>query len=416
MLDIKLIRSEPDRVKQGIAVKGFDAGIIDDIIPLDTQSRELQLKIEELRSERNKLSAMGPHTASEGKKIKEALGELEKQYTEINDKLKTLLLQLPNLPTEDTPIGEDEQANTVIRKHGTQPQMDNPLDHVALGETLDLIDSERGVKVAESRFTYLKNQAVLLEFALVRFALDIAMKHGFTPMVTPVLVNEKTVMGTGYLPHGADEVYKTQDDLYLIGTSELPLVAYHTDEILTEHQLPKRYVGFSSCFRREAGTYGKDTRGIIRLHQFDKVELVSLVKPEDSDNELEKILAIEEEIVQALELSYQVVQIGSGDLGIQAAKKYDIETWMPGQNKYRETHSCSNTTDFQSRRLNIRFKTGSGENIFVHTLNGTAVAIGRMLVAILENGQEEDGSIIIPPALTPYSGFSSISKHRYLDN
>ncbi len=408
MLDPKLIRENPEVVKAGLTKKGHDAAVVDKILMLDEQVRETQAKIEALRAERNKLAAMGPHTAEQGRKIKQELEAIQVGFQTHETELRLLLLQVPNLPTEDVPVGEGETANTVIKTVGEKPTIAEPKDHVELGETYDLFDIERAVKVSGSRFNFLKNQAVILEFALARFALDIAIKRGYTPMLTPELVNEKTVMGTGYLPHGADEVYKTQDDLYLIGTSELALVAYHQDELLQEKQLPLRYVGFSSCFRREAGTYGKDTKGILRQHQFDKVEMVSFVKPEDSAAELERILGIEEEIMQALKLPYQVIQMGTGDLGIQAAKKYDINTWMPGQDTYRETHSCSNTTDFQARRLNIRYKTSEGKNEFVHTLNGTAIAVGRMLIAILENGQQPDGTITIPDILVPYAGFSEI--------
>lgn len=408
MLDLKFIRENPEAVKTGVARKGHDAGVVDRILPLDTRSRELQTKMDALRAERNKLAALGPHAAPQAKKLKSELEAISEDFGTVQRELKDLLLQVPNLPAEDVPVGEGESANRVIKTVGDKPAVVDPLDHVALAEKHDLLDLERAAKISGSRFNFLKNELVFLEFALIRFAMDIAVKHGFTPMITPELVNEKTVMGTGYLPHGADEVYKTQDDLYLIGTSELALVAYHADEVLTAPQLPLRYVGFSSCFRREAGTYGKDMKGMIRTHQFDKVEMVSFVRPADSAEELQKILAIEEEIMQALGLPYHVLEIGTGDLGIQAAKKYDIEAWLPGQGKYRETHSCSNTTDFQSRRLNIRYKNEDGKNEFVHTLNGTAVAMSRIPVAILENGQQSDGSILIPPALAAYTGFTKI--------
>lgn len=253
---------------------------------------------------------------------------------------------------------------------------------------------------------------VLLEFALIRFALDVIMKHGFVPMITPQLVNQDVATGTGYVRLNEDlnsgEVYKTQDDLYLIGTSEMAIVAYHKNEIIDLSDGPKRYVGFSTCFRREAGSYGKDMKGMFRTHQFDKVEMVSFVKPEDSVAELERILAIEEEIMQTLGLPYHILEIGTGDLGVQASQKYDVEAWLPGQQKYRETHSCSNTTDFQARRLNVRYKDDEGKNHFVHILNGTGIAMSRMPIAILENGQQSDGSISIPTALVPYCGFSQI--------
>jgi seryl-tRNA synthetase len=412
MLDLKFIRENPDTIKLAMQHKGFDTAIIDELIPLDASTRKLQVEVETLRAERNKIAALGPHAADQGRKLKQQIEASTQQFDAANTKLQELIMQIPNLVSVDTPIGEGESANIILRSHGEKPDIANPEDHIILGERFDLIDSERAAKVAGSRFNYLKNQAVLIEFALIRLAMDIAQKHGFTPMITPELVNQETVTGTGYLKLNESledsEVYKTQDNLYLIGTSEMALVAYHQNEILPESKLPVRYVGFSSCFRREAGTYGKDTRGIIRQHQFDKVELVSLVKPQDSEAELERILSIEEEIMQTLQLPYQVVKIGSGDLGMQAYKKYDIEAWMPGQNKYRETHSCSNTTDFQTRRLNIRYKNSEGKNEFVHALNGTAVAIGRMLVALLENGQQNDGSIKLPDSLAYIAGFNTI--------
>lgn len=408
MLDIRLLREEPDLVRQGLQAKGYDSLVVDHIAPLDSRARELQTQLEALRAERNKIASLGPHAAEQGRKIKQEIETVQELLTVTSGELRELLLGLPNLPATDVPVGEGESANKVVKTVGDLPIIEDPKDHLELAEKYDLIDMERAAKVSGSRFNYLKRELVLLEFALVRYALDKAQAQGFIPMITPELVNERTVMGTGYLPQGADEVYKTQDDLYLIGTSELALVAYHQDEVLAEKELPRRYVGFSSCFRREAGTYGKDMRGILRQHQFDKVELVSLVTPEESEAELERILALEEEIVQGLGLPYQVIKMGSGDLGVQAAKKYDIETWMPGQGKYRETHSCSNTTDFQARRLNIRYKTSQGKNEFVHTLNGTAVAIGRMLIAILENGQQKDGTIRLPQVLVPYIGIEMI--------
>jgi seryl-tRNA synthetase len=408
MLDIKLIRENPELVKQGLQKKGFSPELVDTVLSLDEQKRTEQFASEQLRAQQKKLDFTDESTRDRAKSLKEELQTREEQLREIDTQFATAMMDIPNIPQEDVPVGEGESANMVLRTVGEKPAIANPVDHVTIGEKHDLFDIDRATKVAGSRFNYLKNQAVILEFALVRFAFDLAMKHGHTPMITPELVNEKTVTGTGYLPHGADEVYKTQDDLYLIGTSELALVAYHQDEILAENELPKRYVGFSSCFRREAGTYGKDTRGILRQHQFDKVELVSFVKPEDSAAELDRILGIEEELMQALKLPYHILEIGTGDLGIQAAKKYDIETWLPGQDKYRETHSCSNTTDFQTRRLNIRYKKADGTNEFAHSLNGTAVAVGRMLIAILENGQQADGSVVIPEALQPYTGFDTI--------
>lgn len=405
MLDLKLIRTQPDKVKEGLNKKGFDGKIIDEILPLAESYHHLLSQVETLRAERNAVAKQGREGIERGKEIKQKLERLESESQDFATRLNRMLLLVPNLPSDTSPVGEGETANRVIKTVGEKPDIAEPFDHIEIAQKYDLIDIARGVKIASSRFNVLKNQAVLIELGLVRMAMDICMKHGFAPILPPQLVNQKTVEGTGYLPHGEDEVYKTQDDLYLIGTSELALVGYHQDEII---ELPKRYVGFSACFRREAGSYGKDTKGILRQHQFDKVEMVSFIAPEDSTRELQKILAIEEEIMQNLEIPYEVIEIGTGDLGIQAAQKYDINGWMPGQNSYRETHSCSNTTDFQTRRLGIRYKTNDGTNDYAHALNGTAVAVGRILICLLENGQQADGSIVLPSKLAHYVGFDSI--------
>lgn len=406
MIDIEILRNEPDRVKQAVANKGFSVDI-DLLLTLDRERRHLQTEIDNLRASRNKLTS--EEAKSKGPELKRQLAGLKERYRTVSAAFEAEFLRLPNLPSDDTPIGPGESANTVIRTIGAIPQLNNPKDHLELGIALDLIDIERATKVAGTRFNFLKNALVLVELALIRYAFESAIQHGFIPMLPPELVNRTAVIGTGYLPYGEEEVYHTQDDLYLIGTSELPMVAYHADEILAATDLPKRYVGFSTCFRREAGSYGKDTRGIFRQHQFMKVELVSLVKPEDSDQELANILAIEEEIMQGLKLPYRVVQIGTGDLGMQAAKKFDIEAWIPSQGTYRETHSCSNTTDFQTRRLNIRYQDGSGKPRFVHALNGTAVS-QRPLIAIMENYQQPDGSIRLPDVLATLVGFDKIKR------
>lgn len=409
MLDIKIIRENPEQIKEKLATKGFDVAKIDQIVALDVQARELQGQLDALRQERNQIAAQGPGMAEKGRAIKAQIEAVNEEFTKVSIGFQALMLEVPNIPSDDSPVGKDDSENPVIRSVGDQPDFGfEPKDHMALSENLDLFDTERGAKIASSRFTYVKNEAVMLEFALIQLALQITQKYRFKPMITPELVNEKTVMGTGYLPAGADEVYKTQDDLYLIGTSELALIGYHQDELIPEAQLPIRYVGFSSCFRREAGSYGKDTKGIFRLHQFDKVEMVSFVTPEKAEEEHELILKIEEEILQALKIPYQVMGIVTGDLGVQAYKKYDINSWMPGQQKYRETHSCSNTTDFQSRRLGIRYKNSDGKNEYLYTLNGTAIAMGRMLIAIVENYQQADGSIKVPDVLVPFTGFTEI--------
>lgn len=405
MVDLRYIRLETEKVKNAITLKGFNPKLIDEIVPLADDSSRLLAEIESLRSERKRVAKQGQLAIEKGREIKLSLDEREQRYNDSVERLDGLLLQIPNLPSDDAPVGPDESGNKIIKEVGEKPDISEPFDHMAIAQKLDLIDIARGVKIAESRFSFFKNEAVIVELGLIRLALDICARHGLVPMITPELVNQKTVQGTGYLPHGADEVYKTQDDLYLIGTSEQSLIAYHADEII---EVPKRYVGLSSCFRREAGTYGKDTKGVFRQHQFDKVEMVSFVAPTESATELEKILAIEEEIMATLELPYRIVEMCTGDLGFQSAKKFDVETWLPGQNTYRETHSCSNTTDFQARRLAIRYKNKDDKNELVHTLNGTAIAIGRTLIALLENGQQPDGRVKLPSKLAHYCGFDVI--------
>lgn len=417
MLDLKLIRSSPDQVKAGVAKKQGDPTLIDEILRLDEEHRKMLARVEQLRSERKQVSkrtgAPSPEEAErvreEAKERKEDLKNLERTTSDMKARLDELLLRVPNLPHESVPPGKDESENVVMRSWGEPSSFDfEPRDHLEIGKDLDLLDVERASKVSGSRFYYLKGDAVLMEFALVRFALDFLMQRGFTPVITPVLVKQRVMQGGGYLPGGEDEIYKTvKDDLYLIGTSEQSILGMHTDELLDKSTLPIRYAGFSSCFRREAGSYGKDVRGIFRVHQFDKVEMFSFCLPEHSWSEHEFLLQNEEEMMQALNIPYQVVVMCAGDLGAPAAKKYDIEAWMPGENRYRETHSTSNCTDFQARRLSIRYRRDSGTG-FLHTLNGTAVAIGRTLIAIWENYQQRDGSVLVPEALKPYLSFERI--------
>lgn len=417
MLDLKFIRSSPEEVKMGVAKKQTDPGIIDEILRLDGEHRKNLARVELLRSERKQISKrQGAPSAEEAERVreeakqrKEELKNLEQVTSEIKAKLEELLLLVPNLPHESVPEGRDESGNVVVREWGEPTSFDfEPRDHLEIAKDLGLLDIERASRISGPRFYYLKGAAVLLEFALVRFALDLLSEKGFIPVVPPVLVKQRIMQGGGYLPGGEDEIYKTvKDDLYLVGTSEQSILGMYTDELLDKSTLPLRYAGFSSCFRREAGSYGKDVRGIFRVHQFDKVEMFSFVAPEDSWPEHEFLLKNEEEIMQALKIPYRVVVMCTGDLGAPAAKKYDIEAWMPGENRYRETHSTSNCTDFQARRLNIRFRRDSGTG-FVHTLNGTAVAVGRTLIAIWENYQQKDGSVLIPEALRPYLKFDRI--------
>ena len=402
MLDIKFIRENKKEVIKGIKAKGFDVDI-DLLLKLDEKKNVFKKKIEELNAERKKIAE--EKNIEKGKEIKIKLAELENEEKIFSEKIGFIARKLPNLPLPEVPIGKDEADNTVLREVEEKPKFNfNPKDYLMLNEKLGWVDTERAGKAAGSRFGYLLRDAVDLEFALVHFAFDTLRKEGFIPIIPPVFLKPEAMRGMGYLDYNEDEVYHLEkDDLYLIGTSEQAIGAMHMNEIFAEKELPLRYVGFSSCFRREAGSYGKDTKGILRVHQFDKVEMFSFARPEDSKKEHEFLLSMEEKLMKALELPYRVLQICTGDLGVQAANKYDIEAWLPGQNQYRETHSTSNDTDFQSRRLNIKYKNEKiGKNSYVHTLNGTAFAIGRMIIAIMENCQRKDGAIKIPTVLEKY--------------
>jgi len=402
MINIKYIKENKKEVEKGIKAKGFNVDI-DLILKLDEERIILNKKIEELNVERKKIAEA--RDVEKGRKVKSKLDEFKVEEILLTEKINTLLKKLPNLPLPEVPIGKDETDNIVIREVGEKPEFDFPArDYMELGEKLGWIDIKRTGKAVGSRFGYLLRDAVDLEFALVRLAFDTLKKEGFIPIIPPVFLKPEAMRGLGYLDYNENEVYHLEkDNLYLIGTSEQAIGAMHMNEILSEKQLPLRYVGFSSCFRREAGSYGKDTKGILRVHQFDKVEMFSFARPEDSKKEHEFLLSMEEKLVRALELPYRVLQICTGDLGVQTANKYDIEVWLPGQNQYRETHSTSNDTDFQSRRLNIRYKNPkTSKNELAHTLNGTAFAMGRMIIAIMENCQQKDGTIKIPTALEGY--------------
>lgn len=416
MLDIKLIREKPEEIKTAIARKGAEPALIDELLDLDQRRRELIGKVEafqtELNTRSNEVSAFHGQqkidAINEAGEISEKIKQLKPALEKTNVDYRRLMLEIPNPPLPDVIDGASDKDNTVNRKWGEPTEFDfKPLDHVDLGQNLDLIDTARAGKVAGSRFFYLKGSLVLLEQALFRYALDMLVTEGFVPVIPPVLLNRKMMEGAGYIPGGEDEIFKTQDDSYLVGTSEQSLAGYHADEILPEQKMPLRYAGVSTCFRREAGSHGKDVRGILRAHQFNKIEMFSFVKPEDSEKEHDYLVSLEEKMVQGLKLPYQVIDICAGDLGAPAVKKFDIDSWMPGENKYRETHSCSNCTDFQARRLNIRYKKKSGQVEFVHTLNGTAFA-ERTLIAILENYQQKDGSVKVPEVLVKYTGFETI--------
>lgn len=417
MIDLRLLREDLDLVRTAYARRGGVEGL-DRVVELDRTHRELLGRVEDLRAEQNRASkAIGAAPPDErqaaiahAKELSDQLKGLEPELEKTSAALEEAAIDLPNLPHESVPEGLTEDDNVVEREVGDKPSFDfEPKEHVELGETLGIFDGERAAKTSGSRFVYLTGQGVLLELALVRFAIDHLMKTNFTPVVTPVLVRERAMFGTGFLPADEHEFYRIErDDLYLTGTSEVALAAMHSDEILGGDDMPLRYAGFSSCFRREAGSYGKDTKGLIRVHQFDKVEQFSFTHPDASWDEYGLIRRNQEEILQALEIPYRVLVMCGGDLGASAAKKVDHEAWLPGAERYLEVTSATNATDFQARRLQVRFK-GGGDKGLVHTLNGTACAVGRTIVALLENHQQADGTVSIPEALRPFTGFDSLA-------
>jgi seryl-tRNA synthetase len=412
VLDVKAMRDDPGPFRAGLGRRGM-AGAVDELLALDERRRALTRRVEELRAEQNRASkAIGRAEADERQrligevsKISSQIDQLEPELEDVEGRLRDLLAKTPNLPHETAPDGMTEEDAVEIKRVGEPPVFDfEPRDHVAIGELLGALDTERAARTSGSRFAYLLGDIVHVQFALVRHALDILVARGFTPVIPPVLVREEAMYGTGFLPTDEVNIYVTrEDDLYLIGTSEVSLAAYRMGEILEEADLPLRYTGYSTCFRREAGTYGKDMGGMFRVHQFDKVEMFSFTRPEESWDEHELLLAIEEEIIGNLEIPYRVVNTAAGDLGGAAAKKYDIEGWLPGQGRYRELTSCSNCTDYQARRLQTRVRRTQGGGVeILHTLNGTATAVGRTLIAIMENHQRADGTVQIPKALHPY--------------
>ena len=424
MIDISILRQEPETLMAALARRGLDLDV-DAMLALDQARRSTRVQAEQMRAEQRTLGRRIARLEGDAKRAAIArAGKLAADYRgalskadELDEEFRELWIKVPNLAHDSAADGFAEEDSLEFKRWGEVPEHDYPpRDHRELGAALGMIDIERAAKVSGSRFGYLTGPAVIIEFGLVRMALDLLGRNGFTPVVPPVLVRERALFGTGFFPDDDQQVYEVgvdageglrSDNLYLVGTSEVALAAYHTDEILDEEDLPRRYAGFSSCFRREAGAAGKDTAGIFRVHQFDKVEMFSFCHPDRSWDEHEFLLSLEEEIVQSLEIPYRVVNVAAGDLGSSAAKKYDIEAWIPTQGRFREITSCSNTTDFQSRRLRIRFRTESG-NRLVHTLNGTAVAVGRLLIALLENHQQADGSFVVPEALRPYVGFDRV--------
>jgi len=417
MIDIKFLRENPDVVRASQKGRGEDVNIVDQILAIDEIRRAALADFETLRAEQNALSksvgaAKGDEKAAllaNSKALAEKVKAADSKRAEVEAQANALVLQLSNLLDPEAPIGGEEDFVT-IEHVGTPRDFTKDgfaaKDHVELGKLLGAIDTERGAKVSGSRSYYLTGVGAMLEFALVNYAIQSALKAGFTPVIPPVLVKPAAMEGTGFLGQAAENVYHLEkDDYYLVGTSEVPLAAYHMDEVLPADKLPLRYAGYSSCFRREAGSYGKDTRGIIRVHQFDKVEMFSFCKPEEAKAEHARLLQWEKDFLNAMEIPFRVIDVASGDLGSSATRKFDIEAWIPTQNAYREVTSTSNCTEFQARRLNIRYKDSDGTKT-VATLNGTLVAIPRMIVAILENHQNADGTVNVPAALQPFLGMN----------
>jgi seryl-tRNA synthetase len=417
MIDIKFLRENPDVVRASQKGRGEDVAVVDQVLASDELKRAAITEFEQLRAEQNLLSksvgaAKGDEKAAllaNSKELADKVKAADAKRAEIEAQANALAMMISNILDPDAPIGGEEDF-VVIEHIGTPRDFAaagfEPKDHVELGKLLGAIDTERGAKVSGSRSYYLTGVGALLEFALVNYAISSATKAGFTPVIPPVLVKPAAMEGTGFLGQAAENVYHLEkDDYYLVGTSEVPLAAFHMDEILDGAKLPMRYAGYSTCFRREAGSYGKDTRGIIRVHQFDKVEMFSFCKPEEAKEEHKRLLQWEKDFLNAMEIPYRVIDVASGDLGSSANRKFDIEAWIPTQSAYREVTSTSNCTEFQARRLNIRYKDSDGTKA-VATLNGTLVAIPRMIVAILENHQNADGTVNVPVALQPFLGMT----------
>lgn len=402
MLDIKLIRENPELVKKGVAKKGYDLSLIDKLIVLDKEYRDVLVEIETLRSQRNKLTR---EQIDEGKEIKAKLKIHEVEIDKRKESLDELLAQVPNIPLDQVPQGAGEKDNVVVRKWGEPKKPEFPIkDHLELGKSLNILDFETGAKVSGSQFYFLYNEGALLELALVQFAFNLLQKEGFTPVITPDLAKSRYYLGTGYLPKGKEaQTYTIEgEDLGLVATAEVTLAGKHADEVIPQEKLPLKYIGYSHCFRKEAGAYGKYSKGMYRVHEFTKAEMFIYCLPEESNKMHEYILEMEEKIYQALNIPYRVVEMCTGDLGAMAARKFDVEAWMPGRGDYGEVTSTSNCTDYQARNLNIRFKREKGGAEYVHMLNGTAIATSRTPLAILENYQNADGSVTVPEVLRPY--------------
>src|SRR3990170_3113048 len=416
MLDINFIRNSPDKVKQAIALKHENAASIDQLLEVDAQRRSLIHTCEQLKNKRNEKSKEVSELKKKGqdasiiieetKKIGDEIKSYEEKIVGLESQINNLMLRIPNIPAADVPIGKDENDNVVVKSWGVRKTFDfTPLPHWELGSLLNILDLERSSKISGSGFILLKGLGAKLERALFSFMLDLhTSEHGYTELFPPFLVNRASMTGTGQLPKLEEDMYRTSDDLFLVPTAEVPVTNLHRDEILSYKELPIYYTAYTACFRREAGAYGKDTRGIIRVHQFDKVELVKFVEPQTSYDELEKLVANAEEVLKQMGIPYRVSLMSSGETGFAAAKCYDIEVWAPGLNKFLEVSSCSNFEDFQARRINIRFRDEGGKLRFVHTLNGSGLALPRTVIALLETYQQKDGSVIIPDVLQPYMG------------
>ncbi|MDN5346559.1 MAG: seryl-tRNA synthetase [Clostridia bacterium] len=420
MLDIKEIRRDPERIAKGLARRGLQAAL-DEFLEIDARRRSLLVEVEGLKNKRNivsaEIAALKKSGRDAGELIEEMRGvgdrikELEGEIKELEARLEAELLRIPNIPHASVPDGQSDADNQVVRTWGeTTPFTFRPRHHWEIGEALGIIDFERGVKVAGTRFVFYRGAGARLERALINFMLDLHTRHGYTEVFPPFMVNSASMTGTGQLPKFAEDMFRVEGtDYYLIPTAEVPVTNLYRDEILDGESLPIYHVAYSACFRAEAGAAGRDTRGLIRQHQFNKVELVKFTRPEDSYSELEKLTRDAERVLQLLGLPYRVVVLCAGDLGFSAAKTYDLEVWMPGAGTYREISSCSNFEDYQARRANIRYRPGPQEKPrFVHTLNGSGVAVGRTVAAILENYQQEDGTVLVPEVLRPYMGGLSI--------
>jgi seryl-tRNA synthetase len=412
MLDIKIIRENKEMVGKNNATRNVNVDL-DQLLKLDEEKSEILKKVELLRAKRNQTSKSKPtpDEIAAMKKVGEEISKLDEELKAKDAELHSLLIKIPNINDPSTPIGKDDTENQVEKTVGKKRDFSfKPKEHFEVSAVLSGIDMERGAKVSGSRFYYLKGKIAHLERAIMQYAVDFMSKKGFQLVLPPVLVKEEAMFGTGFFPADKNEVYNvnpTEDNLYLVGTSEVSLVYMHTGEVFEESELPKKYVAITPCFRRESGSYGKDTKGLFRVHQFFKTEMVVFCTPEQSAKIHEELLSYEEEFINSLGIHYQVVNVCSGDLGYPATKKYDCEGWFPGQGRYRELTSTSNTSDYQARRSNIKMKTSDGKRVFAHTLNGT-VSSDRPMLAIIENNQQEDGSIIIPEVLKKYLGFDKI--------